>query len=323
MKLSFKTDLENGRAAGINGFGSATNSMLDALQTLGYHVEFNSTRADVELIFAQPLWQSFDEGPSDAYRIHYFPWESTSLDKEWAQLLNRADEVWTPSPLIASWMPGMGITKPIYVYEHGIDKIWQPIERKKRDITRFLMVGAEAARKNGWLIPPAFRNAFPGNDHVGLTIKSIQSGWNNVKILGRVNYITDLYSKDEMVNLFNTHQVYVYPSAGEGWGLTPMQAIASGMPTITLPAWAPYREFLDPRLAIDSELVKSSHEIHPGKYFRPDTKSMIRAMQIAFDDYDSVAQFAYENAFKVHERYSWERVTQDAFGALEQRLNAR
>ena len=319
MRISYGTRAkELGAIRNFNGYGYAAKCMIESLQRLGYHIEANDASADVEIWFDQPEHWNFSDGP---YKIGYHPWESTLLKPGWAEIMNECDEIWTPSPLIADWYRRYaGVRVPVYVYEHGIEHTWLPTYRQPEGHIKFLHVGAEGARKGGWDTVRIFRKAFPSRD-AELTIKMISSNWNGIPSLGGVNYINGKMDFAGMQKLFYDHHVYVYPSWGEGFGLTPLQALGTGMPTITLPAWAPYADFLDPRLSIDSKL--STHrwpDIHPGKMFKPNEDDVIDAMRFAAYNYDDVHKFAVNNAEEIHHRYDWDTITKRVFSDLENRL---
>jgi glycosyltransferase involved in cell wall biosynthesis len=320
MKLSLGT--RGSKLSSIrphNGYGYATDCMIRSLKNLGYQIEANDPGADVEIWFDQPQFWNHQPG---AYKIGYLPWESTQLLPGWAEKMNECDEIWTPSPIIADWFTRYsGITRPVYVYLHGVEHSWRPVRREPESTIKFLMVGAEATRKKGWDTVNAFRQAFPNRQDVSLTMKMVSSSWNGIPRLGRVTYINEVYELRQLQNMFYAHDVYIYPSAGEGFGLTPLQAMATGMPTITVPAWAPYADHIDPKLAIGAKLVKSPYEIHPGKIWRPDFDDLIDNMRYAADNYDEIRDFATKQALLIHEEYDWDAITKEVFSALEKRLH--
>ena len=305
-----------------NGYGYATAQMINSLTRLGYEVNRNDPTADVEIWFDQPHIWKFSRGP---YRIGYHPWESTQLlrNKGWLEAMNNCDEVWTPSPLIARWYKDyMGIKPPVYVYEHGVDPVWMPKKREVRETFKFLHVGGEAARKGVKEAMQALRLAFPRQDAVELNLKMISQGWNITK-LPRINVLNCHMSLTELVQLFHDNHVFLYPSYGEGFGLTPLQALATGMPTITLPAWAPYEQFLDSRLNVNSRLTSSPHPVlHPGRMFKPDMESLVESMRFARNNYEEVQRVAHENIDNILKHYDWDRLTKEAFSNLEERLKS-
>lgn len=307
-----------------NGYGYATANMIASLRRLGYEVNQNDPSADVEIWFDQPHHWNFSKG---VYRIGYHPWESTQLlkkrapDRDWTEQMNSCDEIWTPSPLIAEWYRDyMNIKPPVYVYEHGVDPVWKPKKRTVDGTFKFLHVGGEAARKGATETMKALRLAFPRNYDVELNMKIISEGWKIGK-LHRVNIINGGMPLERLIQMFHDNHVYVYPSWGEGFGLTPLQAMATGMPTITVPGWAPYAEFLDENLNIRSSMAKSPWPVlHPGLMLKPHFDDIVDAMRYAYENYEAVEAAAHSRIDAIMAYYDWDRLTAECFKSLEARL---
>lgn len=329
MDISFNTIEAN-----LNlhiGYGLAGFNMVTALQRLGHRVPFKDPDCPVEIAFNQPIYTEWSN--KDQYRIQYTPWESTALPDGWLKGFNEADEVWTPSPLIAKWYAEAGVVKPVHVYEHGIDHSWKNTRRKRDGVLKFLHHGEPAPRKGGQMALDAFREAFGDRDDVHLTIKSHGSA--NVRnkdkrgnIVGTVNSIPNVtllesnVQESELRQMYQDHHVMVYPGYGEGFGLIPLQALATGMPTICTGAWAPYNRFLLPEFTLGAELVDSPWKhMHPGKVFEPDFEQLVEAYLYADAEYDKAAGKAYRNGFKVHEEYDWDVLTKDAFAHIVEKFS--
>lgn len=318
MRISHETRIKDINPK--NGYGYATTRMIESLNRLGYEISQNDPDADVQMWFDQPHHWKFDK---NKYKIGYLPWESTKLLPGWVDIMNQCDEIWTPSPLIADWFEKDGVDVPIYVYQHGVDKIWSPKDRKIEDgRIKFLHCGFEAARKGNDMVVQAFREAFVHDDNVTLTLKQINPGM-NFQRSGKINDLNVSLSLEELVDLYHEHHVYVYPSWGEGFGLTPLQALSTGMPTVTVPDWAPYRHYLNSNLNIKAELHRSKGEwrhIHPGDMFRPDRDDLIDRMRYAVDNYEEVQDFAHAQIEHIREKYDWDTITEETFSALEARI---
>lgn len=306
-----------------NGYGYATVEMVKALQTLGYEVTFNDPKADVGICFDQPHHSKWY---GDQYKIQFTPWESTVIPDEWRDIMNSVDEVWTPSPLVADWFVADGIKSnglktPVYVYEHGVDtETWKPVKRKITGPTRMLHAGGEAVRKGVTDVMKARRMAFGDSDDVELHLKIISETW-NIPWFPHVFVHNKEYPLNELVDIFNSCHVYVYPSYGEGFGLTPLQAMATGMPTICTAAWAPYKRFLHPDLALGSRLLPSPKpQIHPGYVTIPNFEELVEAMKKVHENYDMYHEHALEQVPKIKEEYNWVTLTEDVFKKLEKRL---
>jgi glycosyltransferase involved in cell wall biosynthesis len=324
MKISFGTRV--GDFWERNGYGYATRMIMNSLTRLGYDWSENDKSADVEIWFDQPYLWDFSDGP---YKIGYHPWESTQLPPGWAEIMNQCDEIWTPSPVIADWYGRYsGIKVPVYVFEHGVEPIWTPVERKKEGKFKFLHLGAEATRKGMAETRRAMFDAFGHNSDIELTFKMHSDGW---KVSGwyGVHFITESLSVKELVELYQSHHAYVYPSWGEGFGLTPLQAMATGMPTITLPAWAPYAEHLNPKLSVGSELsnppenhilINKWKMMHPGKMWKPNHDDLVDAMRYSYENYDECVRESLSHVDQIRAYYDWDRLTDEAFKNLNMRL---
>ena len=298
-----------------NGYGIAGYNVVTSLQRLGHTVPWQDKNTRVQIHFSQPQYKKFFKGQ---YKIMYTPWESTELMEGWKTKFNRCDEVWTTSPLIKNWYEEAGVWKPIHVYEHGIDPRWSKVtERQWEDgPIRFLHVGAPSPRKDARMAVRAFQKAFRKNEDVTLTLKSYGGDHllvDDPRILRDKRMPTDI----QMNQIYMNHDVLVYPSWGEGFGLIPLQAMYYGKPVICTAAWAPYHRFIDRDLKVRSRLVDSPWpEIHPGHMFQPDEEDLVRAYRETYENWDRVRASAQDRQPKVAEEYEWDRLTKNAFSHI-------
>jgi len=326
MKISYNTDPGNFNTS--VGYGHAGFQIVQALQRLGHTVPWADPEADVELYFCQPEYWQFS-APAQ-YKIGYWPWESTKLHDSWFEHTKVADELWTTS----YWCKDVfekELKRPVHVYEHGIEHMWTPHHRERGDVLKFLHVGEPAVRKDGQLAVDSFMEVFGNRDDVSLTVKAHEinttrlldrQGYNAGVIESRpnINVILDDYEDAEMVQLFHDHDVLIYPSWGEGFGFIPLQALATGMPTICTSAWAPYKRFLGD-LALDSTLVQSPWEPwHTGMMYQPSKEHLKYLMQYSYDNWRRLADAAETAAPEVHARYDWDNVTEKAFRHIVKRF---
>lgn len=303
-----------------NGYGYVTDRMLATLADLGHAVKPNDEAAPVQLWFDQPHHIEWGE---NQYRIAYHPWESSLLKEGWVDILNTADEVWTPSRLTASWYRQQGVNKPIHVYYHGVDAVWSPKPRTVEDKIRFLHVGGEALRKGMPETLEAFRLAFQGRDDVEITFKLIHPGLTKLPArLGRSTYIYHTMGLADLVQLYHDHHVFVYPSWGEGFGLNPLQAMATAMPTICTAGWAPYAPHMPHEWRLHSTLTNSPWpKSHPGKMFKPNVDALVESMRYIVNNYEHQASLATNISRVVRRDFNWLNLTREAFDCLENRLN--
>jgi glycosyltransferase involved in cell wall biosynthesis len=322
VDISFATLPDNLRLD--HGYGVAGFNMVRSLQALGHRVPFRDKNCKIEIFFSQP--DHWEWSNQLGYHIGYTPWESTGLPDGWLDKMNNVDEVWTTSELIKRWYTSLGLSN-VKVYPHGIDPEWTPHKRiVHNDKIKFLHVGEPAPRKGGQMTVNAFRAAFGGRKDVHLTIKA--NGHNATRvyqgqhIIGAVDdfpnmsLVTKSLPQDQLIEFVKRHHVMVYPSWGEGFGLIPFQAIATGMPTICTEKWAHYKDYLGP-LGIDSKLADSPWPgMHPGKMLEPDFDDLVDKFRYAADNFSDLSDEFYAKAPKLHAEYDWLKLTEEAFAHL-------
>jgi hypothetical protein len=319
LKISYHTvkdNLDTTRGYGVAGF-----RMVTALQELGHEVPFDDASAPVQISFCPPHWYKFNEGQ---YRIGYTPWESTELPDGWLKAMNDCDEVWATSEWVANVYEMAGVKRPVHVYEHGLDKRWQPKRRHAGDVIKFLHVGEPALRKGGQMTIDAFRQLFGDREDVHLTVKAYHQHFLRVwhdgdittpeKVYNNVTVISDQLHFDEMLKLYYDHDVLVYPSYGEGFGFIPLQALGTGMPVVSTLDWAPYRKFMED-LPIGTRRDRSIWALHPGDVLYPDFNHL-KGHMYNLSRREVLEQ--HQNKFflrasDVHREYDWLRKTEKAF----------
>lgn len=288
---------------------------------------FDDSNCKVQIHFSQPEWYDFHE---HQYKIGYTPWESTGLPENWVEDMSQCDEIWTPSPLIKTWFEEAGVKPTIKVYEHGVDKIWSPKRRRRTDgPLKFFHQGEPAPRKGGDLALRAFRAAFGNSKDVHLTFKS--NGYSTLRVKDRhgsivglpnevydnVSLVVQNVTTESLVSLVQTHDVMVYPSYGEGFGLIPIQAMATGMPTICTEAWAPYAHLLLPELKLSSLLSDSPWpRMHPGEVFHPNFDHLVEIYRYTYENFTQLSAKAYRASYSVGQEYDWDKKTEDAFAHI-------
>lgn len=310
------------------GYGQAAKGIIESLQKLGHLVTLNNPNADIQLNFIQPINYFFNG--NNQYNIGYTPWESTELPVGWLDNFNYCDEVWTTSPLIAKWYKRAGVKTEIKVYKHGIHEVWKKVKlRNKDNIFRFLHIGEPAPRKGGDLVVESFIELFGSNPKFQLTIKANEfvtmkpkdnqgkkydlSKYPNIKI------ITEPLEDEQILQIMHMHHAMVYPSWGEGFGFIPLQAMATGMPTICTEAWAPYSDYIT--LKLRSKLSNSLWPLmHPGLMFQPDKQHLKELMFEVYENYNFYSRIAFKNSYVLHEEYDWIKLTKQAFQHLEKKF---
>ena len=309
-----------------NGYGYAGLNIVNSLKELGHEVPYSYPKAPIQLNFAQPEHFKMHR---NQYQIGYTPWESTVIPERWREMLDHCDEIWTTSNWCANVFEDNGY-KDIKVYPHGINKIWQPKKREQQEVIKFLHIGEPAPRKAGQTAVDAFVELYGNNPKYSLTIKAYHNNTtriynNNIdkniigqpqNIYNNIKLITEDLSEEELVRLYYDHDVLLYPSYGEGFGFIPLQALATGMPTICTADWAHYKEYLGP-LALKSSLIKSPWQHpHEGYVYEPNYLHLLELMRDVVDNFKAYSGYYFAQSKKIHESYNWLQLTDKAFSTV-------
>ena len=148
--------------------------------------------------------------------------------------INQLDKLLVPSLHNKKIFQQEGVNIPIEVVHLGIDPSqYEVIKRPKRDTFTFLMYGVLTIRKNPGAALSAFLDLFKHRDDVRIIFKThsgtmghIEMPYDNVKI------IDEYTTPEKMRDYLFEADAFVFPSRGEGFGLPPMEAMATGLPTI-------------------------------------------------------------------------------------------
>ena len=310
------------------GYGEASNHIFNSFRKAGLECTIKDKSANIGISFIQPPFYTF---ASHQYKIGYTPWESTEVFKNWLTPMNYVvDEIWATSEWVADVF-SKHTDKPIFVYEHGVDESWIPVKREIDSSRpfRFLHIGEPSSRKDAQTVVDVFVNLYGNNPNYELILKCTKLNStavfdpNTGQVLGspelyykNIRVIESMLSVEQMNGLYNLCDVLVYPSWGEGFGFIPLQAMASGMPTICTEAWAPYGKYIT--MPLDSVLTPSPWQItHPGLMLKPSYSQLKYFMEDAQKKYEKYAELAYKNAFLIHKKYNWDAVSKPAIERLK------
>lgn len=112
-------------------------------------------------------------------------------------------------------------------------------------------------------------------------------------VIGKSLILPGVMADEDIPVLYRCADAFVFPSVKEGWGLVLLEAIASGLPTITANI-PPFTEFLDR----DSSLLVN-----------PDSKDHIANAMLDILDKD-IARQLVDNSATIPDQYSWQKSAQ-------------
>jgi len=309
------------------GYGYAAVSLIQAIQSFRVKVSYDTDTPLVHVSFVQPEYYS---GTQDQYRIGYTPWESTVIPAAWKRLMGEMDEIWTTSKFCQDVFAAYDIQTQLV--PHGINPDHYPIsDRVVADKFVFLHIGGPTERKGGQKVVDAFLKLFDNDKYpdVYLIMKSngpSEARWyrgeqymGNVSSHPKIQCFSTPLDEEDMNKLYATAHCMVYPTNGEGFGLIPFQAIATGMPTICTDATG-CADFAKLSVPLDYEWADGDG-VHLGQWVEPDFDDLCDKMLYVYNNWEDVKKRTLNNAYVLQEEQNWEVIGSHVIDLLGGKIN--
>lgn len=299
------------------GFYNAGLNTIKALQSAGVGVFYNREELDYHVNFCSPLYYQL----RNKYNIGYTPWESTKVPSSWLYNMHKCDEIWATSNFVKDIFLQNNVHTNIHVIPHGVTDEWTIFERELTGRFNFLHVGGDSKRKNAQIAVDAFLELYDGNDDFRLVLKYnkfcyaeiydngiLVPATNHPQIIG----IPEIFTVDDLVKLYHKCHCLIYPTSGEGFGMIPLEAMATGMPTIVTDETG-CKEYSHLAIKLSAEKSKAHWHDHvygadTGEWYSPNIDELLEIMQSVVDEYETVSDSALKSARIVHSEWSWASV---------------
>lgn len=341
--------------ASASGFGAVTEQVLLSLLKNGVNVqnpgsissdsihggEFVDKRVEASLYQSiEPDCLEIQYCQPPALRLGvvqrswaYAMFETDHTPVSWIKKLNKLERVLVPSSwLIKSWRD-QGLTVPMSVFHHGIDPeqysyMNRPIDREKYT---FLQYGELDIRKGSDLTFKAFADEFKGQDDVQLILKTTRAGIYGVPIeYPNVRIIRSTLSKEEMKKMLFDADCFVFPTRGEGFGLPPLEAMATGLPTI-ITDWSGPVDYSDPAdTFIVSHAMRRAYQFdiiykqfydykngeNAGSWAEPNYEEVRHCMRWCYENRAKAKEKGRKAAERIAREWTWDNVVKNELISL-------
>jgi len=299
-----------------------------------------SEPTDVNISFVGVNLHEFFKGTN----IQWSVFETTEIPKNILNNILGADQVWIPSTWGRQILLEHGVPEyKIHVVPEGVDpdRFYPQIGiARPRQPMRFLFVGKYEQRKSIDEMFDAWLQAFGTDTSVELIVKTNYFTHDPNRIdamkqrlvelnLSNLTVIWGEYSSKEMLDLYRSADVFVFPSKAEGWGLPIIEAAAMGLPVITTYYSAP-TDFLDD---IQSSCLFVDYDVAPvtcpdyqryypsntgtwGYWAIPRVSSLADCFKQAKAQYSILAAESLKNSEILRKNWSWTRSVDQALVAI-------
>lgn len=259
--------------------------------------------------------------------VLYSMYEFDRIPSQWRALLEKPELVIVPSEhnrvVLQEATP-----RPVVVCPAGVDSDrYAYHERRHADPFVFLYVGAKNPRKGVYHVAQAWarwNERYPEfAEHSILIMKETEVGveqelrqvtknaYVDTRVLPLDSTEQDLPS---LVSLYHYAHCFLFPTMGEGFGLTLAEAMSTGLPCIYTP-WSGCEDIGEELLAYPVRYGMKRIElqdpsgtpIDPVYGADPDIESIVDQMHRVYTDYDAALERGRIAAIKMREHFTWGR----------------
>jgi glycosyltransferase involved in cell wall biosynthesis len=331
-------------ADSLSGYGNCTVNLIKYSEKSGCDVRWigrginvpefaylpkKPVPLDIAMVWHDQPRNTWLESPFQK-NIAITPFETTLIPSSWVPKLNFMDAVFVPCKQNIEMMRNSGVRVPIELIHWGIDETkWYPIERNNNVFT-FGTVGALSERKGFSILIQAFEKAFPSSvKDVRLLLKTSFNGMPPIPVKDdRIITHFMSVSNDILIDVaIRQIDCGVFPTRGEGFGLVPLELMATGIPVIVT-GWSGPLEYMNEEIGwiLDYKMVPAdifSNEIYKeycGDWAEPSIDDLVDKMRYAYNHQDEVKEKGKKAEEYVKQNWLWKDKIKMFIDALDKHL---
>lgn len=355
LKLQFKSSAFRGRAGNAYGYGRVYRALLKYFESHPNEVRLVERRqdADIQVCWCQPFreWESIPYFKLDRHPVQvlYTTWEETRLPQGWVAEMNEMKAVFTTSRFCEKIFGDNGVAVPIYHVPHAVDiehfpfmqRDWRGSRSAWWPDMRFVFLWQAMHpkdRRNREAAQAAFYDL------------KLQDAWFLQKwyplVSGEVPPLQNLKTAETFMGCFMKDKVYrqmlglchcfVSPTRGEGFGLMPLEAASTGMPSLVT-NWSGVTDYLDDahfrplkyRLSAPGQsyvTTSPDNDIEidgPSQDALVDYDDLKAAMLWVYENREAAAEMGRKASAYVQQNWTWEKAVEKFLAACHEVLNTK
>lgn len=289
-----------------DGYGTTKGLLKRECEKHGVYLNKFYNGQKVGLVYNYPYAL---ENMECEHKVLFTMFESTKMPSDWGKYLKMADEVIVPSKFCQRVLKSQfDVDSTVINLGYDSEKFYLlPRPWPQKEKFTFLHYDAFKWRKGWDLVLNAFDEEFGDDEPVELILKTTKT--DSTPPLGEyknVKKICESMSREDMKDLMQKSDCFVFPSRGEGFGLTPLEAMATGMPSIFSNAHglSEYHDWdLNPNLEITP--IKARYDnnrfegMDLGLMYQTTLRSLRGAMRDMFNisnDWEAWKKYGYESS---------------------------
>jgi len=303
------------------GYGHIAEKIKEGLEALGHEIVEDVSEAkscDLEFYIGQP---TFKESPVIRPAVILTMFETTRCPEFWIESINKYDLMINPSEWGRKCFKEQGVEIPIEVIPLGFDPDRFPVmHRPERETWTFYWQGLALHDRKGfkWVLEAFKQLNLPKSRLIAKVIPLAKPGtvfelkiypvyeeqrWEEIRI------VNARLSWEEMRRLLFEADVSCYPSSGEGFGLLPLEHMATGLPVI-LTNYSGMAQQCNPEVnfPLDYEEVFSGYAGTGGKCARPNFEQLKEFMLWTYENREAAREKGLKAAEWVRERFTWDKL---------------
>ncbi len=311
--------IPNRHTPGGNSFGyfRVCEELRRSLRaTSAYAEEAASADAIVQVMPAHSFVAS-----AGAFNVLLTMFEAEFLPPEFVDRCRAAEMVIVPSEYNRRLFAAAGVVAEVCALGVAIDR-FEMFHRERPapdEPFRYLWAGAPNPRKGWRVLEQAWYRHLHANSSVELYVKT-SAEEEAIRRAGNVTIDTRRLTDGEMAALYRSAHCFVFPSHGEGFGLTLAEAMATGLPAIFSNYGGP-RDFADEHNAYPVPV-----RMIPVDYFgsnlagAPEAEDVAARMHEVRSRYDTALAKGELAARAIAGRFSWQVSARTLRAAIARRL---
>lgn len=276
----------------VDGYGNSSVNIKRRIVDDGIHLNTVYTDQKVGLCYHLPNTLSLVKTP---IQIAYTMFESDKYPPFWEPWLKQADLVLVPTQFCADVMEDNFKIKPEVVplgYDPDFFYFLDRSDRPEDHEFTFLHFDAFKWRKGWDLTFTAFNEEFGEDEPVKLVFKTTLGITPPLSNYPKIVKIVGKLPQEEMYEVLRDADCFVFPSRGEGFGLTPLEAMATGLRAI-IPNHTGMATYFDNRyntgldcVEIDAKYDNTElKKLELGHQWEPTISSLRKAMRAEFEEW--------------------------------------